>query len=146
MGQKFKSDINFTKVDKSLGLVFGWGAVCLEKSDKNGEFEEYYDTQGHHFTEDCMLDMSTDFAKSGRVARDMHIEGPEGMLRGSVVFMFPMTSEIAKAFNISTDRTGLMVGMQPEDETILNKFASGEYTGFSVGGAFDPASVEVIND
>jgi len=137
--QSFKSEITFSKVDESLGLVFGWGAICFEKG------EEYYDTQGHHFTEDCLLGMVTDFAKSDRVIRDMHIEGDNGIIKGAVVHSFPLTTEIAKAFGITTDRTGWLVAMAPEDDAILKKFASGEYTGFSVGGAFDPASVEIVN-
>jgi len=50
-----------------------------------------------------------------------------------VVFLFPLTSELAKAFEIKTERTGVMVGIKPSPE-VLAKFESGEYTGFSIGG------------
>ena len=81
-----------------------------------------------------MLEAAADFMQNSRVAKDMHIAGEEGVLPGSVVFAFPLTEEIAKAFDIKTNKTGLLVGMKPGDETILQKFRSGEYTGFSIGG------------
>jgi hypothetical protein len=52
---------------------------------------------------------------------------------GTMVFAFPLTTDIAKAFDITTPRTGLMIGMKPSAE-VLAKFKSGEYTGFSIGG------------
>ena len=137
--ESFGKQNDFIKVDQSLGLVFGWGIICT----KNGE--PYFDTQGDHLTEDCMLDGVTDFAKSARTIRDMHIQGEEGVIKGSVVHSFPLTSEVAKAFNISTETTGWMVAIAPEDKNILNKFESGEYTGFSIGGQYVPDSIEVVD-
>ena len=46
-----------------------------------------------------------------------------------------MTSDIAKALDIEIEKTGFVVGMKPSDPEILEKFRSGEFTGFSIGGA-----------
>ncbi len=116
------------KTDSDLGLVMGWGIVC------NIDGEQYFDLQGDHITEAAMTEAVTDFMKSDRVAMDMHL-GEDAILPGRIVHSFPMTAEIAKSFGITTDQTGWMVAMQPEDNEVLAKFASGEYTGFSIGGA-----------
>ena len=43
-------------------------------------------------------------------------------------------SSIAKAFDILTRRTGLMIAVRPSDKGMLEKFQLGELTGFSIGG------------
>tara|TARA_R110000744_G_scaffold380215_1_gene500246 strand:- start:41535 stop:41927 length:393 start_codon:yes stop_codon:yes gene_type:complete len=112
------------KVDESLGLVFGFAIIC--KVDG----EDHFDLQADHIPEGVMLKGSLDFAKGKRVAKEMH----QGDSVGDVVFMFPMTSEIAASLNIVTKHTGLLIAMQPDDPEVLRKFATGEYTGFSIGG------------
>lgn len=122
---------NILKVDESLGLVFGYAIVCKE----NGQ--DHYDRQGDHIPESVMLKASASFAEGARVAKEMH----RGEQAGQVVFMFPMTTDIAKSLGIRADRTGLLVAMKPSDPEILRKFASGEYTGFSIGGSADNEAV-----
>ncbi len=112
------------KVDESLGLVFGFAIIC--KVDG----EDHFDLQADHIPEGVMLKGSLDFAKGKRVAKEMH----QGESVGDVVFMFPLTSEIAASLNIVTKHTGLLIAMQPDDPEVLRKFATGEYTGFSIGG------------
>jgi hypothetical protein len=111
------------KVDNSLGLVFGFAIVC--KVDG----EEYYDVQGDHIPEAAMLEAACDFMQNSRVAKEMHA----GDERGSVVFAWPLTEDIAKSFGMQVTKTGLMIAMKPDPE-VLEKFESGEYTGFSIGG------------
>lgn len=128
MSKAFQVSAEVLKVDQSLGLVFGWAIVC-----KNGDVE-YVDTQGHHIPESEMLAGAVDFAKNSRITTDMHAKsGGSPVIDGNMVFTFPMTAEIAKAFGITTTKTGLMVAAQPSPE-VLAKFVSGEYTGFSIGG------------
>ena len=111
------------KVDEALGLVFGFAIV----SKQDGE--DYYDLQDDHIPEDAMLKAATDFMENSRVAKEMHA-GDEA---GTIVFAFPLTTDIAKALDIVTKRTGLLIAMRPADG-MLAKFKSGEFTGFSIGG------------
>lgn len=112
------------KVDEGLGLVFGWAIVCTEKG------ADHYDLQGDHIPENVMLDAVTDFMAHARVGKDMH----RGDQNGAIVHSFPLTSDIAKAFGITCEKTGWMVAMRPDSADILKAFASGERTGFSIGG------------
>lgn len=112
------------KVDEELGLVFGWGLV----SNVNGE--PFFDSQGDHIPEDAMLKAAADFMLDGRVAKEMHT----GESKGTVLFAWPLTADIAKAMGIESKFTGLMIAMKPSSPEILEKFKSGEYAGFSIGG------------
>lgn len=111
------------KVDADLGLVFGYAIVSKE----NGE--PYFDVQGDHIDEGAMLKAAVDFMENSRVAKEMHAGGAAG----TVVFAFPLTSDIAKALDIDAKKTGLLIAMKPE-ASMLEKFKSGEYSGFSIGG------------
>lgn len=124
---QFQFSTKIAKADESLGLVFGWGIVCTQ------EGVEYFDLQDDSITEEAMLEATTEFMKSERVAMDMHM-GEDAILPGLIVHSFPLTSDIAKAYGINCSQTGWMIAMQPEDPEVLKKFASGEYTGFSIGG------------
>jgi hypothetical protein len=77
-----------------------------------------------------MLGAAVDFMQNSRVAKEMHA----GDSKGSVLFAFPLTTEIAKSFGIETSTTGLMIAMKPDNADMLAKFKSGELTGFSIGG------------
>jgi len=122
--ETWESRAEVIKVDASLGIVFGWAMV----SKVDGE--DYFDTQGDHIPEDAMLKASADFMEHSRTLGDMH-ESDEG---GSIVFAFPMTADVAKAFGITTKTTGLMIGVKPLRKSTLEKFSDGTYTGFSIGG------------
>lgn len=124
--KEFRLDTTICKVDTGLGLVFGWAIVCKKDGD------DYFDVQGDHIPEDAMLDAATDFMLNSRMAKDMHKQ--DGELPGSVLFAFPMTTDVAKSFGIETNQTGLMIAMKPDDPEILRKFQVGERTGFSIGG------------
>lgn len=118
--------VKFTKVDDNLGLVMGFAIIC--KIDG----EDYFDKQADHIPEDAMLEAATDFMLNKRDAKEMHAGGAIG----SIVFAFPLTTEIAKSFDIQTRQTGLMVAMKPENPEVLEKFRDGTYTGFSMGGKY----------
>jgi len=121
---EFRTNTAVTKVDRKLGLVLGWAIV----SKIDGE--PYFDTQGDHITEEAMLEAATNFMQSARAAKAMHA----GADRGTIVFAWPMTEEIAKAYGIETGgKYGLMVAAKYDAE-VMEKFESGEYTGFSIGG------------
>lgn len=112
------------KVDDTLGLVFGWAIICKE----NGE--DYFDQQDDHIPEHAMLNAVTEYADGNRTHKIMH----DGEPVGKVLFLMPLTTEIAKAFELQTKRTGLIIAAKPDNEECLAKFRSREYTGFSIGG------------
>lgn len=129
-----KIECTVCKVDTKLGLVFGFALIC--KVDG----EPYYDTGSldeetgevirDHVSEEEMLAATTDFMKSARIANEMHTPGDES---GMVVHSFPLTTDIAKALDIETATTGWLVAVAPDAE-MLAKFASREFTGFSIEG------------
>lgn len=121
---------NVVKVDESLGLVFGFAIVCKEDG------EDYFDLQDDNIPEEVMLKAAAEFMEHSRAADEQH----DGETMGTVVFAFPLTSEIAKALDIETPRTGLLIAMKPS-ETVFKRFAEGELTGFSIAGT--GSSVEV---
>ncbi len=123
-GVEFSARCDVIKVDDELGLVFGWAIICTE----NGK--PYFDTQGDNIPDASMLKASADFMKKSRGLGDMHTKA-EG---GSVVFAWPMTKQVAKAFGYHTEKTGLMIAVAPDSEETLEKYRSGKYTGFSIGG------------
>lgn len=116
-------DCRVAKVDDTLGVVFGWAIISTEDGFP------YVDTQGDYIPDSAMLKAATKFAKGKRQGGDMHHTED-----GVVLFMFPLTAEVAKAFDIDCDKTGLMIGMAPDNPETLEKFRTGERTGFSIGG------------
>lgn len=110
------------KTDASRRLVFGYAIVCKE----NGA--DYRDTDGTHIPESVMLDAALDWARTVKSADTMH----DGREVGSHPFLFPLTTEVAKALGIEAPaRTGLLVAQQVDAET-FKRFESGELQGFSI--------------
>lgn len=124
--QKFSTYAEVLKVQEELGLVLGWAIVCTEDG------QPYFDLQKDHIPESAMLKAATDFMLNSRKSKEMHWRAGAG----TVVFAFPLTDDIKKAFGIECSRTGLAVVLKP-DEEMLEKFKSGELKGFSIGGRRD---------
>lgn len=123
MSDQFQITAEVRKVDAEHGVVFGWAIVCTEDG------EPYVDLQDDHISDASMLKGAVGFADGARVAKEMHAGNPIG----TVLFVWPMTADIAKAIGVQTARTGMLIGMRPNAE-VLEKFKSGEYRGFSIGG------------
>lgn len=115
--------VPMVKFDNELGLVFGFAIICLDDG------KPYYDLQDEHIPESVMLKSATDFMENSRVAKEMHT----GADVGTVVFAFPLTTEIANAMGILTPKTGLLIAMRPNKD-VLSKFKNKKLTGFSIGG------------
>lgn len=125
----YRREAQFLKVAPELGLIFGFAIVCKQGG------EDYFDVQGDHIPEQAMLEASTEFAKSTRTACIMHArEGGKPVAGGAVVHTFPLTTDIAKALGITTERTGLLIALAPDDPEMLEKARAGLFTGFSIGG------------
>ncbi len=129
MDSDYRFDSKVTKVSEELGLVLGWGII------ETVDGEPYFDTQGDHVPGSTIIKSMTDFMLNSRVQTDMHEQDAQErpVLDGDVVFAFPLTAEVAKAFEIETKTTGLLVAIRPSTE-VLAKYKSGAYTGFSIGG------------
>jgi hypothetical protein len=130
-GEEGFGDIRKANIDGEHGLVFGFAIV----SKVNGE--DFYDSQldpitkeyaGDHIPEEAMVDAALDFAKSARLAKQMH----EGEADGMVPFLMPITKAV-RDYIVENDFTGLFIGMHPAPDA-LAKFKSGDYRGFSIGG------------
>jgi hypothetical protein len=119
------------KTSDELGLVFGWALT----SKAGGA--DYFDLHGDHIVEDDLIKVAAEFMESGGATDDQHDFSQDGR----VVFAMPMTAEVAKAFGITTDTTGLMVAIRPSPE-VFAKFKSGEYTGFSIAGIGERVEVK----
>jgi hypothetical protein len=129
-----KDDIALTakvvKLAPELGLVFGWAFT----SQVDGA--AYTDLQGDQIDED-FVKAAMDFMLDGGASDEMH----DSVETGRVVFAMPLTAEIAKAFGVLTDTTGLMVAIKPSASALL-KFKSGEYSGFSIAGAGERVAID----
>ena len=126
MSEEFQVNSKFAKVDEKLGIIFGYGIVCKI----NGE--DYFDQHDDHIPEESMLKAVTDFMKNSRIAKEMH----DGEQVGTTLFSFPMTGDIAKSLGITVEKTGWLIGVQPDDPETLEKFKDGTFTGFSIGGKY----------
>lgn len=122
--EKFDVRAEVLKVDATLGLVMGYAIVCKEAG------EDYFDLHNDHIPEDAMLKASLDFMENSQVAKEMHT----GEKTGTIVFAWPMTTDIAKSFGITVEKTGLMIAVRPDNKDMLEKFRTGQFTGFSIGG------------
>ena len=120
--------VDILKAHEELGMLFGFAIIC------NEDGEPYYDLQGDHIPEDAMLRASVDFMTDWRYAYDSHVYGV-----GTVIFAWPLTSDIASAIEIETKKTGLLVGVKVDNSDIIRRFKEGIYTGFSIGGVVNQA-------
>lgn len=129
------------KVDRRRGIVIGYGLVCKERG-ADGEMHAYFDRDRHgpeHVTEDAAFDASLDFAKSDRVLGLMHEDEPGDMAkreikRGTVVEQFFIDEDIAKSLGMTIERSGIIIGVKPDDPRVLDDFENGKLTGFSIRG------------
>jgi hypothetical protein len=123
--------IRIAKVDQALGLVMGYAVIC--KIDGQPYYDLNLDPDGQrvpeHIPEEAMLKASVDFMQNSRIGNEMHGGGD----KGTFVFAFPLTTDIAKAMGVETRTTGLMVAYKPPPE-VLAKFVDGTYKGFSIEG------------
>jgi len=128
---QYSKQVEFMKVDDELGLVFGFAIVCSEGG------VPFIDLQKDHCPEDAMVEAGLELMENP-ISVDDHAREDDGVtpvVDGRIPFVFPLTTDIAKSMGIKTERTGLMIGMKPSEE-VLAKFKSGEYKGFSIGGAY----------
>ena len=128
--KRVKAEHKIAKVETSQGLVFGWGQVFLERTEKG--LDQYYDTDNDAFDEEGAVPAWDGLMSEGRVLKANH----QGEQIGDIVFAMPFTSSLAKSFGFDLEtipRTGVLVGVRPQPD-IFAKYESGEWDSFSVGG------------
>ena len=119
---------DLTAVDSPLGIVVGKAIICTQDGEK------YFDLQGEHITEKCMLDAAVQFLDTSQVLK----EGHQGDAVGKI-WPFPITADIAKALGLEASWTGMAVVAKPS-APVLKDIKAGKLTGFSIGGAVVEAS------
>ena len=112
------------KADEETRMVYGWASVATV----NGEL--VVDQQGDTLEPSEMVKMADGFMASVRTAKAMH----QGAGIGEVLHSMPLTNDIMKAFGISCDREGWLVGMRIHDDATFAKVKSGELSELSIGG------------
>lgn len=117
-------DARILKLDDEQRIVWGWASV----STKGGEL--VVDRQGDVIEPAEMVKMANDFMLESRTGKSMHV----GKRVGEFIHSLPLTTELAKALGIETDREGWIVGMKVYDDAVWGDVKSGKYAGFSIGG------------
>lgn len=124
-------EIRKATVNSELGLVMGYAIIC--KIDGQPYYDLNIDQNGRrvpeHITEEAMLKAAADFMLNSRLGNEMHGDDP----KGTYVFAYPLTTDIAKAMGLNTRVTGLLVAYKPPED-VLSKFKDGTYKGFSIEG------------
>ena len=108
----------------SLGILVGWACVCTVDG------KEFVDSQGDHISDDVATEAFAKFAAGDRQLKLEH----RGASIGTVLWILPITAEIAAALGIATRKTGVVIGVKPNDPDMIARFERGEITGLSIGG------------
>lgn len=123
-GDAFEMRARVSKLDDSLGLVFGYAF----SSSLDGGKTPHVDYQDDAIDPD-FLKTVTEFIEAGGKTDVNHNFADDG----KIVFAWPLTPEINEAMGIKSDVVGLAVAVKPSPET-YKRFQSGELTGFSIAG------------
>lgn len=129
--QEIEGTVALMKTDRRLGLIFGHGMVCKTR-DESGAVQPYYDLHGDHAPEEEMVKAAMKFAATSRPGKAQHA----GDQIGTILFMFPMTEDIAKGLDYPPlAKYGLLIAFKPSDPKIMDDVDAGLYKGFSFGGS-----------
>jgi len=112
------------KASDESRMVYGWASV----STMNGK--PVVDRHGDVISTDTMVKMADSFMEGIRAAKTMH----RGKVIGEVIHSLPVTAELAKAFGITTDREGWIVGVKIHDDRTWQMVKEGRLNGLSIGG------------
>ena len=107
-------------------LVWGW--LCV--STKNGQ--AYYDTDRDWITEEAIERAARKHNASGKKAI-VFVNHDRQSVKGEVYNMVPHTSDLQRQFNMTCDKTGMMVSVLIHDAQLMERVKSGELRSFSVG-------------
>ena len=112
------------KVDMDRKTAYGWAYVSKNKD------EVVVDHSGQTWDIDEVRKTAHQFVLDCRMGGEMHIVKGGAVLVESIV----LTKDVQDALGIDLKKEGWFVGFRIEDEVLLQKVESGEYTMFSIGG------------
>ncbi len=124
MAYDMNKSADILKLDSERRIAWGWASVSTMQG------QPVVDLQGDIIPLAEMEKMADRFMASARTAKAMHA----GESIGEVLHSFPVTNELAKAFGMSTDREGWIIGMRINDNETWNAMKRGDFKGFSIGG------------
>jgi hypothetical protein len=122
---------NFSLTIKSLAtsdLNVAYGFAII--SSENGE--PYYDLHGDYIPDEVIVKVSKSFTNLPVFLQ--HNPTLEDGPVGRIVSSFPLTADIARSLGLNVEKTGLLVGVRIENESVLRSVKDGTLTGFSIGG------------
>jgi len=122
--ESFTLTADILKSDEDQRLVYGWASIILE----NGE--PVTDSQGDIISESDLIKAAHNYISQYREAKEMHSGGQIGEVVESLVF----TKDVQDALGISLGKIGWFIGVKINDQDLFNKFKTGEYSMFSIGG------------
>lgn len=117
-------DCKVVKTDKRLGVCIGWSVI----STIDGE--PYFDRQSDHIPDSVAAEAFLKFAEGDRIMKLDH----SGSARGKVVWMFPLDRDTQTSLGLTSNVTGVIIGVRPDDPSILDRFGK-DLHGFSIGGS-----------
>lgn len=122
------NEINMTgtilKSDDDERMVWGWASVIAEGG------VPIVDLQGDTINSATLMKAATEFMLSTRITKEMHL----GDRVGEFVHSLPLTTEIALALGITSNKEGWIVACKVYDDATWAKVKSGELKAFSIGG------------
>jgi hypothetical protein len=124
-----------SKLDESLGLVFGWALASTLDGGKTDHVDFQDDVV--ETNSDDFIAAAAEFMEKGAESDVMHNENVDGR----VVFAMPLVPEVNAALGIKSDVHGLAIAMKPSPET-FKRFQSGELRAFSIGGVGSREEIE----
>lgn len=108
------------------GIVYGWAAISRQSG------ADFFDSDNQHIPGELLEGAAVEFADGDRVMSLQH----DGAAFGKVLFMFPMIGDIPNALGLTAanGREGLIVGVRPDNQEVVQAVRDGTLTGFSIGG------------
>lgn len=130
------SEQKILKVSDELGLVFGWAMIATDQTI-DGDDKRYFDKHGDHIPMNAQINAMCKFMMDARVGKGMH----QGDDIADVLFAMPIDQDFLDGFglqfsDIAKAKEGMAIAWKPRNRADLEKFKSGEWTGFSIGGGY----------
>jgi hypothetical protein len=112
------------KTDDEQRIVYGWASVISEGGVPT------VDTQGDVIEGNTLHKAANEFMEAVRVGKVMHL----GDKKAEIIHSLVLTTELAKALGVESDKEGWIIGMKVHDDSAWSLVKSGVLKAFSIGG------------